>query len=162
MKKYIISLTVLLGLTSCETFDLDSNLQNPNYITLDQADPDKLLNAVQIGVGDVYRNASNIGMSLTRMANPTYSGLWDNYLTPTSSNTMWYGYISVIGRAETLRKQTAGKNQFHHDGISRVLEAYTLLTLVDFYGDVFYLRHFKDLRIAILKPIQVNKFMLMQ
>ena len=31
----------------------------------------------------------------------------------------------------------------HHKGISQVIEAHILMTLVDFFGDIPYTKHFK-------------------
>jgi Starch-binding associating with outer membrane/Susd and RagB outer membrane lipoprotein len=142
MKKYFLLITVVLfSLVSCETIELNKDLQSPNDLTLDQADPDKLLNSVQFGVSDFYRSASIVGMNLTRMAQVSggaSGATYANFVTPNDFYTdrMWQSYYSIIGRAENLRIKTAGLNYNQHDGISQVIEAYALITLVDYFGDI--------------------------
>lgn len=141
MKKYFLLTIVFISFMSCETFKLDEDLQSPNDLTLDQADPDKLLNSVQFGMSDFHRSSSIIGMNLTRMAQVSggaSDATYGNFVTPNDFYTdrMWQSYYSIIGRAENLRIKTSGLNYNHHDGISQVLEAYALITLVDYFGDI--------------------------
>lgn len=150
MKKLIIGLSALLLFVSCETFELENDLQNPNELTLSQADNDKLLNNVQVNFKDLFRGATSIGMNLTRMAKISGgadASNYDNFVNPGDFYTdmMWESYYEVLFTAETLRKSTAGKNLYYHDGVSQVLEAYTLLTLVDYFGNVPYSEAFKGI-----------------
>lgn len=141
MKKYFIIALALISLHSCETFELDNELQDPNNLTLEQADPNLLLNSIQIGVGTFFNSSSNIGMNLTRQAVVSGGANGSTYLntvTPTDfwTDRMWNSYITVIGSSQSLRKTVAGKGFTYHEGMSRVLEAYALLTLVDYFGDI--------------------------
>lgn len=150
MKKLFIGLLSLFLFVSCETFELDSDLQDPNNLTLDQADNDKLLNNAQINFKDLFRGASSIGMNLTRMAKISGgadASNYDNFVNPGDffTDMMWESYYEVLFTSETLRKSTSGKNLYYHDGISQVLEAYTLLTLVDYFGNIPYSEAFKGI-----------------
>ena len=141
MKKIIIGIASVFLLMGCETFEMDNDLQDPNNLTLSQADNNKLLNGIQVNFKDLFRGATSIGMNLTRMAKVSGGAdatNYDNFVNPGDFYTdmMWQSYYEVIYAAETLRKNTAGKNLYMHDGISQVLEAYTYLTLVDYFGNV--------------------------
>jgi hypothetical protein len=142
MRKLIISLAVLSVIVSvgCKKFNdkFDSLLTNPNLPSLDAADADLYLNNTIINFETFHRNASDLSDPLVRqetMFGPTYF----NAYGPTSFDFIWnVAYTSVIKTANTLIPLAEGKEQFVHSGIAKVLKAFTLITLVDLFGDVPY------------------------
>lgn len=141
MKKYFVIALAVLSISSCNNFELDKDLQDPNNLTLEQADPNQLLNAVQLGISSFFQSGSNIGMNLTRMSvvsGGAFGSTYTNFVTPTDfwTDDMWSSYITVIGRAESLRTKVTGQGYEHHEAISQTIEAYTLLTLADYFGDI--------------------------
>ncbi len=142
MKKIIISLTILSVIVSvgCKKFNdkFDSLLNDPNAPSLSAADADLYLNNVILSFNGFHRAASDLTDPLVRqetMFGPTYF----NAYGPTSFDGIWTtAYTSVLKTANTLIPIAEEKGQFIHSGIAKVLKAYTVMTLVDLFGDVPY------------------------
>jgi hypothetical protein len=137
MKKLSIFLFLILGVvfTSCETTDLDL-LDDPNDVTLDKANLERYLVAIQLDFKTFVETMGRNGAQLTRieyMFGRTYQG---NY-TPENTNFEWavayQGMFSDIVGAESLAIEQGANN---HLAVMNIMKAYTLMTLVDFYGDV--------------------------
>lgn len=142
MKKYnkiSILLFLLLGMafTSCETTDLDL-LDDPNQITLDKANLERYMSAIQLDFQQFARSMGNNGAQLSRVHYMFGRDYTSNY-SPESTNFEWglayQGMFSDMKNAENLAVEQ-GANK--HIGVMRILKAYTLMVLVDFYGDVPY------------------------
>jgi len=137
LNKISIFLFLLLGITftSCETTDLDL-LDDPNNVTLDKADLERYMVAIQIDFKSFVSSFGSSGSELTRinyMFGRTYI---DNYSAETTNGEWglaYQGMFSDMVGAELLATEQ-GKNK--HLGVMRIIKAYTLMTLVDFYGDV--------------------------
>ncbi|MEM9685849.1 MAG: SusD/RagB family nutrient-binding outer membrane lipoprotein [Bacteroidota bacterium] len=164
ISKYIIGalITGVLAYTSCETLELDLT-ENPNALVPEQANVNFFLNSIQEdfirhidGDADFDLNdnfvsggitngdgLSNIGLELTRLDNmngrqyvSAYQGSdfndeWDN---------AYRGILADI-RAMTPLAEAAG--QFRHIAIAQVIEAYVMVSMVDFFGDVPYSEAFQ-------------------
>ncbi|MFT7628579.1 MAG: hypothetical protein ACI9OS_002241 [Ulvibacter sp.] len=137
INKISIFLFLILGITftSCETTDLDL-LDDPNNVTLDKADLERYMVAIQLDFRNFVETMGRNGAQLTRieyMFGRTYLA---NY-TPENTNFEWglayQGMFSDIVGAELLATE-AGANK--HLALMNIMKAYTLMTLVDFYGDV--------------------------
>ena len=78
------------------------------------------------------------GARLTRIYH--FSGRdYDGAYSPQSFDGTWRtAYAGILKDVKILNEITDGKNLEHHTGISKVISAYTLMTLVDFFGDVPY------------------------
>ncbi len=137
INKIQILLFLFLGITfiSCETTDLDL-LDDPNNLTLDKADLNRYLNAIQIDFADFINRIGDNGSEVTRIEYMFGRNYRNNY-EPVTSNTIWsiayQRMFSDMKEAEAIAVEL-GENK--HIGVMRVLKAYTLMTLVDFYGDV--------------------------
>ena len=139
INKISIFLFLILGMTftSCETTDLDL-LDDPNNVTLDKADLERYMVAIQLDFRSFVETMGRNGAQLTRieyMFGRTYLA---NY-TPENTNFEWglayQGMFSDIVGAELLATE---QGQYKHLAVMNVMKAYTLMTLVDFYGDVPY------------------------
>jgi hypothetical protein len=139
INKISIFLFLILGITfiSCETTDLEL-LDNPNDVTIEKANLDRFLVAIQNDYKSFMHQMGDNGSSLTRieyMFGLTYINNYD----ATSTNTEWgLAYQSIFSNikgAEILATEIEGNK---HLGVMNVLKASILLTLVDFYGDVPY------------------------
>ena len=137
IKKLSIFLFLILGVTftSCETTDLDL-LDDPNDVTLDKANLERYLVAIQLDFRNFVETMGRNGAQLTRieyMFGRTYLA---NY-TPENTNFEWglayQGMFSDIVGAELLANEAEANN---HLAVMNIMKAYTLMTLVDFYGDV--------------------------
>lgn len=137
INKISIFLFLILGMTftSCETTDLDL-LDDPNNVTLDKADLERYLVAIQLDFRSFVETMGRNGAQLTRieyMFGRTYLA---NY-TPENTNFEWglayQGMFSDIVGAELLATE---QEAYNHLAVMNIMKAYTLMTLVDFYGDV--------------------------
>lgn len=113
-------------------------LNNPSVASPDAADPDLYLNNLQLQFKNFYQDASDFGDQLTRMQimyGPTYY----NAYTPSSFDDIWNkAYLDVFKTANTMIPIAEEKGEYTHAGIGQVLKAYTMLTLVDYFGDIPY------------------------
>ncbi|NQZ78830.1 MAG: SusD/RagB family nutrient-binding outer membrane lipoprotein, partial [Ekhidna sp.] len=135
MKKiqYLFSLmivaTVLVG---C---DLDEQV-DPNNLTPADADVDALLNGIQLQFENVFSAAQDASSETMRMENLTGTR-WDNAYIPSSFDAMWTDAYAEVLIEERILDEVAVAGRFYsHRGIAKVLAAYTLVTLVDMFGDV--------------------------
>lgn len=137
IKSSILSL-ILLVVTSC-TLDL---LVDPNNINVNNSDPRLLLNAIQINTAGFFNTASTFGMQLTRLQNSGGNN-YNNFATPVSFNGMWStGYAVILKDADVLIQLADANGWTGHSGRARILAAYVLSILVDYFGDVPYSQAF--------------------
>ena len=147
MKKTIIllSVTLLLGWLSggCDFFDLELT-SDPDAITQDEANPDYALNAMQLDLVNFLNNndpanwngINKFGMEVVRMMNP-WGGTYENAYNPTNFDDTWRSaYEGLLMDAHTFLPIYEEQEWWIHAGITKILQAYTLVTLVDFFGDV--------------------------
>jgi len=153
MKKTIIliSVTALLGLVlgSCEIFNLDLTA-DPDEVALEDANPDYALNAMQVDFKNFLNNddpanwngVNKFGMEVVRMMNP-WGGTYENAYNPQDFDDTWAeAYEGLLMDAHTFLPIYEESEWWFHAGITKILQAYTLATLVDFFGDVPYSESF--------------------
>jgi hypothetical protein len=134
-KKFIYSLfSVFIVLASCN--DLSNNLQNPNLPLPNAGNLDLVLNTVELGFSGFYWDMSNIGTQLTRQE-VMFGPLYKNALNAQSYDQAWGdAYQGVLMNCKTIIDNAPAAKLYTHLGIAHVIRAYTLMTLVDFWGDV--------------------------
>jgi len=126
----------LIGVSSCETIELDL-LDSPNALQPDQASIDFFLNAMQEDFARFVQNVAEQTSEVTRikhMFGPTYA----NAYSPATFNGYWRIYSQLLADARVMVPLAEQQELFIHSGISKVLEAYVMVTLVDVFGDVPY------------------------
>ncbi len=129
----IFFLTLAVAIVSSCELDL---LDNPNAPTLNNADPNFLLNRIELDYATNFNQFSDPGMRLTRMLN-SGAAIYDNAVTPDGSNARWQtAYASILTDVATLITVAEQNELFVHAGIARVIRAAVLLNLVDAFGDV--------------------------
>lgn len=139
MKKISIFLFLIVGFTftSCETTNLDL-LNDPNNITLDNADLNRYLNQIQLDFPSFIETIGGSGARLTRvnyMFGKTYFNNFDS--STGANNTAWrLAYQRMFSDMKEAVRIAEEQENYKHIGVIKVLKAYTLMTLVDFYGDV--------------------------
>ena len=131
VKILILSLfTVFMG--SC---DLDL-LDNPNAVTTSNTDLNYLLNNIQVRFPEHFNNLSDPGMRLTRMLNQ-FAGIYDNAVTPGGLGGTWTtAYAGILNDVKTLIPLAEKSELFVHAGVARTIRAYTLISMVDVFGDI--------------------------
>ena len=138
--KITLIASVLAVLVGCETGELNL-LESPNNITVSSADPNFVLNDIQLN----FRNSANryalTSMRLTRMINQfgSYNNVVDN-LELNGSTRPWFQSYQMLSNIDLLNEINANDPDGipNHIGMSQVLEAYAYFLLVDFVGDVPY------------------------
>jgi hypothetical protein len=138
LNKISVLLILLLGLTftSCETTDLDL-INDPNQVTVENGNLERYMIAIQV---DFARFANAMGANGAALVRVGQMGSvnYVNAFEPVNTNYEWrLAYVNMFSdmlNAEELALQQEGRNR--HIGVMKVLKAYTLLTLVDYFGDI--------------------------
>ncbi|MBL0685130.1 SusD/RagB family nutrient-binding outer membrane lipoprotein [Aquimarina mytili] len=155
---YKVSMITLLCLglllTSCETTELDLS-DNPNQLSRDQSDPDLFLNSIQVDFGKTVERFGAIAAQVVRIDNMNGRD-YQNVYAPTDFNDVWSGsyqstgevfedqnlhnqtFSGILADVRALEPLTLEEELYQHLAMSQVLEAYIIVTLVDFFGDVPY------------------------
>jgi hypothetical protein len=133
-KIYIVALSVVM-LGSCNK-KLDELLVNPNSPSPEKANADLFLTEMQLGFANFFDAASGFGMETTRMI-VMYGPTYNNAYSPQSFNGIWESaYTGVIKHANALIPIAESEKKYVNSGMAKTLKAYTLMTLVDIFGDV--------------------------
>lgn len=138
LNKISVLLILLLGLTftSCETTDLDL-INDPNQITVENGDLERYMVAIQVDFASFADQMGDNGASLVRieqMGAVNYTNAYEPVFTNGEWRLAYVNMFSDMINAEELAIEKGNRNK--HIGVMRVLKAYTLMTLVDFFGDV--------------------------
>ncbi|MEX0769084.1 MAG: SusD/RagB family nutrient-binding outer membrane lipoprotein [Balneolaceae bacterium] len=129
----------MLFSVQCEVIDSDL-LNDPNAASLDNVDPDFLLNNVQIFTQEIYSNASTYGAEVSRMRymfGSTYGNADDFTPQAFDLNRLYEeSYSDMLIDVENLIPIAEERELYFHSGMAKTLKAYVLITLVDLFGDV--------------------------
>lgn len=139
IKIFILASIGLFALNSCETTEMDL-IDNPNALTPDQADINFFLNDIQISFARTVNTFGAFGSETTRINYMLGGG--GNYNTAYSDvnfNGVWTSsYQRVIKDIRTMNPLAEEIELSKHIGVGQVIEAYLMMTLVDYFGDVPY------------------------
>lgn len=131
LRSIVLILVLLLG-NAC-TLDL---LEDPNAVQTNQGIPNLILNSAQRNFAVMFNGASTQGMQLARLMNSGGS-LYNDVFPPVNQDGLWNtAYGNILQDLDVLIKDTDVKGFARHSGMARVMQAYTLSLLVDFFGDV--------------------------
>jgi len=136
-KTLFVLASVLMFTTQCE-FVNDDHLESPNSLPPSAVNPDFLLNQIQLEARNIYRAAASVGGEMTRMTY-MFGDTYANAFSPNSFNGI-YGnaYNDQFIDTENLLAITDENGFLIHSGIAKILKGYSLLALVDMFGDVPY------------------------
>ncbi len=137
MKKIqIIGLLLSVVFVSCEITDFGEEFQiDPDNLSPSSADPNFLLNKVQLEFADILQDIERTTDEVMRykVLNDTYSEVSDQGVL----NTEWINYYEFLEDASTLDDLVANDdNLLFHRGISNIIIAYGTVTMVDHLGDI--------------------------
>ena len=143
MKKFIYSIlavSMILATNSCETTELDL-LESPTQVGQDQLDPQFLFNNIQLnfrGFVSITGGYSSFSSEVTRQFSMTGSSVYAGAYNPGSFNGIWSNaYAGILQDVQTLENFPDAETNFSYQlGVSKILKAHVLFTLVDFFGDV--------------------------
>ena len=139
-----IILSSLFFIFSCETFELE-RLDDPDRISLTQADLDFFLNSNQVNLAEFFQGQIGVdggmsepGMEATRMIH-MFGPLYQNAYTANQFDGEWeIAYSTILSNNRALQPLAEEQEAFQHLGIAQIIEAYVITTLVDYFGDVPY------------------------
>jgi hypothetical protein len=139
--KNILKITLLSAMVTffvgCETGELEL-LVSPNDVTIDNADPNFVLNDIQLTFNGIVGGYSGPSRSITRQIN--MFGTYNNAVSETTLRGEWaqsyqmFANIDLLNGINETQIETGGVP--YHVGIAQVLEAYAYMLLVDYVGDV--------------------------
>ncbi|WP_430412022.1 SusD/RagB family nutrient-binding outer membrane lipoprotein [Kordia sp.] len=131
-------LLALILVFSCETTELDI-LVDPNVPTPTTLNENGSLNLIQFNFQAFFAEATEAGAEAVRSEYmfDTYEVNFNNSNANIAS--MWTtGYADVLNEVEALIPIATTSGSYRHIGVARIIKAYTLMTLVDYFGDVPY------------------------
>ncbi len=123
--------------TSCETGELEL-LTSPNGITTDSADPNFILNDIQLSFNGVVSGFNAPSRAITRMENQF--GGYNQTITNTTTNAEWatsYQIVANVNLLQTINDEASEGDEIpFHLGMAKIMQAYSFFLLVDYIGDV--------------------------
>lgn len=141
----IIRINILIGLVfflGCST-DFDQ-LESPNDLTPENANINFLFNQVQLSFRNFYGSNLFFGGQMSRMLPYTTGNNYNNGYNGNSFNGIWNAaYSELLPDINALVELAAPRKLDKHIGMAKILQAYTLFTLVDIFGDVPYSEAFR-------------------
>ena len=135
-----LMLVVVMAASCGELFELDYQ-DNPNAVTPDLAGPDFVFNSIQLNTVGVFLGMHNQTAGLVRYADMG-SFTYVEDLPATNTNGIWNdAYAGVFPDVQAFERLAtedgAIKGAFEADvAISRIMQAYVLIGLVDMFGDI--------------------------
>lgn len=120
---------------SCETTELEQ-LVSPNALSPEQADPDLLLNSIQRAFVTNSITFNDRGAELTRIDYMFGRDYFANYNSSTFDGVWSRSYSTIFANINILEQLNTDGTLDFHMGVSKALQAYTLMQIVDFIGDI--------------------------
>jgi len=138
IKKYISLFFIAVLIISCETTELEI-LQSPNFLEPSQASPDLLLNGTQRNLAAFFESVTEEGMEVTRILHMFGPDYFTAYGPGTFNGTWSNAYASIMSDIDNILLITEGRAGFEiHRGMAKAMEAYVIITLVDYFGEIPY------------------------
>jgi len=129
------AVALAMVLASACTLDLR---EDPNAVQLAQIDVNLSLNEIQTTFAGFYNGAKSVGEPMVRLTNSGGSR-YNNVFTPVGFDGIWStAYSTFLQDASKLTEKADAAGLTYHAGVCRVLSAYVLVTLADYFGNVPY------------------------
>lgn len=129
----------LVFLSSCKGDITELDLtDNPNYLTPDQANPEFLLNRIQVDFVRAFESFQTTDGEVTRLYYMNGKDYSNAYGATTFDYRWRKAYADMFMDIKAMKIKTAENGLIHHEAIAQVLQAYMLTVLVDNFGDVPY------------------------
>ena len=130
---------LVLFTAQCTLID-EENLNNPNSLTPEQVDADYLLNNIQIEAKYIYRSAAGVGANLTRMRHLSGSTFGNAYSPASFDGVYSNAYADLFIDVANLLPIVDNEERalYFHAGMAKALKAYTMILMVDLFGDIPY------------------------
>lgn len=132
---FCLSLILLLG--SCDSTELDLT-ENPNALSPSQADATFFLNKIQVDFAYWVHYIGHRGGELT-LINYMYGRTYKNIYDPDDWDHIWRtAYRTMMEDIRLMNILADESGLTFHRAMGKVFQAYVLITLVDFFGDIPY------------------------
>ena len=132
----LIAFASLIVLSACETTELDLT-SNPNALSPENASVELFINGIQEDFAYFVDDMGDVGARLTRIAYLGGDRMYADAWSPNSFSGAWTNaYQGMFEDMKLMNTLAAEQGLTYHIGMGQVIKAYTLLTLVDFFGDV--------------------------
>ena len=143
IKSKIIILFSLVLIAGCVDLDL---LNDPSSLSPESADPELLLNNVQLQFvyAIAYNEDNEDGINVRASESVRMQHLFGAYTSPFSLSSgsidnLWTNlYREALQDINVLIPLAVERDLQGHLGIAKIIQAYTYVTLVDTFGDVPY------------------------
>lgn len=130
---------LLMGVVSCEHFEMEELLDNPNAVAPEGAEIDFLYNNMQLSFLGIFNSTWNFGGSLSRMRATTSGFTYQNAYAPVTFDGLWGNfYANLLPDVDALLKIAAEANLDVHAGSAKIMKAYALMLMVDLFNNVPY------------------------
>ena len=136
-KILLVVLVTSLTLTSCDMFKMDLQ-DDPNEVTSERASLNDLYNNIQLTFGrQIFEGAQRVPGRLARMYHAGGSFDYESLTSPTTFNGLWFAaYSTLFPDIDALLVLAEERGLDIHAGSAKIMKAYTLIALVDLFGNV--------------------------
>ncbi|MBS3771454.1 MAG: SusD/RagB family nutrient-binding outer membrane lipoprotein [Bacteroidales bacterium] len=133
----ILLALVLVFSVSCH--DLEEININPNGVDPQKADPNLLMATIITGVGQnvVDLGFGDIAGVMQHTQKDGWSGSHNSYEWDNESKS-WRTYYNILRNIDEFYKKAVERDLEFHQGVAKVMEAYTFGLIADLYGDAPY------------------------
>ena len=141
--KSVAIIATLFTVVSCETIETELT-QDPNQLTASDANLEFLFNSNQIALASFFEGLQFQEATVSRMElmrnSPFYASQYD---AGSFDGTWTRAYANLLNETKQLKQiadelETPDVNAKNHIAAAQILEAYTIVTLVDTFGDIPY------------------------
>ncbi|EDM43806.1 hypothetical protein SCB49_09450 [unidentified eubacterium SCB49] len=141
--KSVAIIASLFAVVSCETIETDLT-EDPNQLTADDANLEFLFNSNQLALASFFETLQFQEATVMRMELMNVSPFYASQYAAGDFDLAWTGaYADLLNETKQLKEiaaaiETPDVNANNYIAAAQILEAYTLVTLVDTFGDVPY------------------------
>lgn len=118
---------------SCETLELESLIENPNQLGLSSADPNFIVNEMQLDFRDRSRGFSDLVDGLIRLE--IQGGSYSASTSSTAIQTQWTATYNFNSNFQVLEQIAQEQGLTYHLGMAQIMKAVNYVHLVDLVGN---------------------------
>lgn len=136
--KTAITIFSVLIISSCQMTELDL-FENPNNPVPNQADIDHVFHKIQLDFNAFLESTWDFTACLSRMDHHGGGFTYKDFYDPRDFDKTWdLAYAQIFPDIDLINQFAEEKEANNYAAIANILKAYTLITLVDLFGDVPY------------------------
>ncbi len=137
LNKLLLIAVALVFVTACDNTELDLQ-ENPNAVGPDQASINDLYHNIQLTFGGIFQQLEQTPGAAARMYHAGAFN-YESWHGPTDFNGLWFNaYSNLFPDVDALVILADERGLKIHSGSAKILKAYTMMGLVDLFGNVPY------------------------